>query len=77
MLPLDFMTGHINYARWGSVAVAEANLLREEHPDIHEALSSGHGSVHHTKRPLSGIWHDMGIEQSINKDCRKFSSSQH
>ncbi len=25
MLPLDFMCGHINYAHWGTVAVAEAN----------------------------------------------------
>ncbi len=25
---------NINYARWGSVAVDEANLLREEHPNM-------------------------------------------
>ena len=72
MLPIDFMSGHVNYARWGTVAVAEANIMKATHPDIHQALSNGHGTVHHTKRPFNGVWHDLGIEQSINKECGKY-----
>ena len=66
------MSGHLNYAWWGPVAVAEANLIKETKPMIHEALANGHGTVHHPTRPFSGIWHDMGIEQSLNKECGKF-----
>ena len=72
MLPLDFMCGHTNYARWGTVNVAEQRLLQQEKPEIYEALSNGHGTVNRSAKPFSGIWHDMAIEQSLNKDCGKF-----
>ena len=71
MIPLDFACGHQNYARWSIIAVSEGQLLKDNHPEIHDALSNGHGSVHHTSKPFCAVWHDMGIEQSINKDCGK------
>ena len=35
-------------------------------------MASGHGSVHHTRQPFSAVWHDLGIEQSINRDYGKY-----
>ncbi len=71
MLPYDFMCGHLNYAKWGTVNVAEGYLLQEKKPEVYQALSNGNWSVHHSQRPFSGVWHDMAIEQSLNKDCGK------
>jgi hypothetical protein len=34
MVPLDFVCGHHNYAKWGIVAIAEGQLLKQEHPEI-------------------------------------------
>ena len=72
MLPLDFMCGHVNYARWGTVIVIEGKLLADECPEVYRAFGDDNWSVHHTKQPFNGIWHDTGIEQSINKDCGKY-----
>ncbi|MES9881199.1 MAG: hypothetical protein ABW185_10000 [Sedimenticola sp.] len=72
MIPLDFMCGHINYARWGCVNVIEGHLLEVNKPEIHEAISGDNAAVYRTGRPFSGVWHDMGIEQSLNRDCGKF-----
>ena len=68
MLPLDFMFGHVNYARWGTVNVIKKT---DECPEVYRALADGNWSVYHTKPPLDGIWNDLGIEQSIKK---KFGS---
>ncbi len=46
MLPLGFVCGHINYARWGTVNVAEQRLLQEDKLEIYQALASGHGFVY-------------------------------
>ena len=72
MIPLDFQCGHVNYARWGCVNVAEGKLLQEEKPEIYQSLTDSQGAVYRTKRPFSGVWHDMGIEQSFDKDCGKY-----
>ncbi len=71
MIPLDFMCGHTNYARWGTVNVIEGQILKESKPDIHESISNDNAAVRRTGRPFSGVWHDMGIEQSINRECGK------
>ena len=72
MIPLDFQCGHVNYARWGCVNVAEGKLLQEEKQEIYQSLIDSQGAVYRTKRPFSGVWHDVGIEQSLNKDCGKY-----
>ena len=72
MTPLDFQCGHTNYARWGCMNIAEARHLEEDLPEVYNALSHGQGAVYRTARPFSGVWHDMGLEQSINKDCGKY-----
>ena len=54
MLVYDFVCNHHNYARWGTVYVAEMYILQEEHP---------------AEKYFSGVWSDMEIEHSINRDC--------
>ena len=44
----------------------------EEKLDISQALERSQSAIHHTTRPFSGIWQDMAIEQSINRDYGKY-----
>ena len=72
MLFYDFVCNHHNYARRGTVYVAEMHIFQEEHPDIYEKFKERKHTIHRSPDPdkcFSGVWSDMGIEQSINKDC--------
>ena len=74
MLPFDFICNHQNYARWGSVYIEEMNKLQTEHPDLFQNFVAGYHTIHKTDKEeskFSGVWADMGIEQSINRDCEK------
>ena len=59
------LDGHVNYTRWGCVNVAEEKLLQQEKPEIDQSLIDSQRVVYRSKRPFSGVWHDMGIEQSL------------
>ena len=72
MLPDDFVCGHTNYARWGTLNVTEGLLLKQNKPEFHEAISNEQSAVYRTGKPFSGVWHDMALEQSLNKECGKF-----
>ena len=54
------------------IDVSEKRILMEEKPDIFQALKRSQSAIHHTTRPFSGIWQDMAIKQSINRDCGKY-----
>ena len=72
MLSYDFACNHLNYARWGSVYIAEMHQLEETHLDVFaEFLDSKHTISRSTQesRYFSRVWSDMAIEQSINRDC--------
>ena len=74
MLPSDFICNHQNYARWGSVYIEEMNKLQTEHPDLFQNFVAGYHTIHKTDKEeskFSGVWADIGIEQSINRDCEK------
>ena len=53
MLTYGFACNHLNYARWGSVYIAEMHLLEELHPEIFEKFVNGkhiiNRSVHEEK----------------------------
>ena len=72
MLPYDFVCGHTNYARWGTLNVTEGHLLKQNKPEFHETISKEQSVVYRTGKPFSGVWHDMALEQSLNKECGKF-----
>ena len=70
MLVYDFVCNHQNYARWGTVHVAEMNILQEQHPDIFEKFREGQHTIHrsaNTEKCFRGVWSDMEIEQSIKE----------
>ena len=72
MLAYDFACNHLNYARWGSVYIAEMHLLEELHPEIFEEFLNGKHIINRSlqeEKYFSGVWSDMAIEQSINRDC--------
>ena len=50
------------------------NKLQIEHPDLFQSFSAGYHTIHKADKDeskFSGVWSDMGIEQSINRDCGK------
>ena len=72
MLFYDFVCNHQNYTRWGTVYMAEMRILQEEHPDIFEKFREGKHTIHRSadlEKYFSRVWSNMGIEQSINRDC--------
>ena len=36
------------------------------------SIRKSQSAIHHTTRPFSGIWQDMAIKLSINRDCGKY-----
>ena len=70
MLPYFFACGHINYARWVAVYLADMKLLSETFPDVHSEFCSGNFGVKHTEKPFNQIWSDMALEQSINRHVK-------
>ena len=72
MIPYDFVCGHTNYARWGTLNVTEGYLLKQSKPEFHEVISKEQSAVYRTNKPFSGVWHDMALEQSLNRECGKF-----
>ena len=74
MLVYDFVCNHQNYPRWGRVYVAEMHILQEERLDIFEKFREGKHTrcIRRSADPekcFGGVLSDMGIEQSINRDC--------
>ena len=72
MLSYDFACNHLNYARWGSVYIAEMHQLEETHPDVFAEFLDGKHKISRStqeSRYFSRVWSDMAIEQSINRDC--------
>ena len=65
MLTLDFECGHINYACWGSVNIAEAQRLAQETTEVYHGLKNSPNAVYKSGRYFSGVWHDKAIEQTL------------
>ena len=74
ILPFDFTCNRKNYARWGSVYIAEVHKLQTDHPDVLQIFLIGHHTIHKADRDenkFSSVWSDMAIEQSPNRYCGK------
>ena len=71
MLSYDFVCGHIHYARWEKLNVKEGHLLKLNKPDFHKAISSEQFAVFRKGKAFRGAWHDMALEQSLNRKCGK------
>ena len=72
MLSYDFACNHINYARWGSVYIAEMHQLEETRPGVFAEFLDGKHTINRStqeSRYFSRVWSDKAIEQSISRDC--------
>ena len=73
MLSYDFACNHLNYAYWESVYITEMHQLEETHPDVVAEFLDGKHTISRSaqeSRYFFGVWSDLAIEQSINRDCR-------
>ena len=67
---LFFVTNHQNYARWMSLYSLELTNLRDQSPEVFEALSNGAFSVNRTGNPFANVGTDMALEQTINAHAK-------
>ena len=62
MLPIFVAAGHNNYAKCCRFYLQDCKTLSD---CIKIPFENGSFTVHRTNKPLSGIWTDMCIEQSL------------
>jgi hypothetical protein len=70
MLPYFFACGHVIYARWVSVYIADMRLLPAISPEVHHEFEAGGFGVRRTDVPFNQVWSDMALEQSVNRHVK-------
>ena len=50
----------------------DENFLKQNQPAFDDAFADEHFGMYRTDKPFCGVRHVMTIEQSLNKECRKF-----
>ena len=59
---------HRNYAVCLYLYLYDMKAFPESSPAIHEEFMQGHFAVHRTPGSFNGIWTDLAIEQTYNRD---------
>ena len=71
ILPWYFAYGHINYARYLPVYLADMLALEDTHPEAHNMLSNGDFGVQRTSsHGFSQVPVDQTIEQTLNTNTK-------
>ena len=47
-------------------------MLKQEHPDIRDTLTTGNTTVYRNSTHFSGVRQYLAIEQTLNRDCGKY-----
>lgn len=68
MLPYLISAGHRKYASCVPIYLKEMEELPNKYPRVYEAFLKGNFTVHHIAGFHNGVWTDMAIEQSYNKE---------
>ena len=71
-LPWDFAYDHTNYAHWSSLYCSEMLDLPNYNPEFFAQCELRNRMVNRLKcknQSFNNVWTDMGIEQSMNRDC--------
>ena len=68
MIPYITAAGYRNYAVCLPLYLHDMKALPESSPAIHEEFMQGHFAVHRTPGSFNGIWTDLAIEQTYNRD---------
>ena len=66
LCPIIFVTNHLDYARWITYYTLELVNLKNEKPEVMEALLKGAFSINRPGNAFAGVAIDMASEQSIN-----------
>ncbi len=66
MLPWFSAYNHNNYTRWGTVYLADMQLLPQTNPDIHKQFMDGNFVIKRSQHPFNKISTDQGLEH-INR----------
>ena len=72
MLPWDFAYDHTKYALWGSLYCSEMLDLPNYNPEIFAQCELENHTINRLKcknQSFNNVWIDMGIKQSMNRDC--------
>jgi len=71
VIPWCFAYDHMNYARYLTAYYSTMLILKETHPEIHEAFENGEFSVQIGKHnPFGRIPADQTIEETVNRDTQ-------
>ncbi|GFR60757.1 hypothetical protein ElyMa_005414400 [Elysia marginata] len=68
MLPYLVTAGHSKYASCVPIYLKDMEELPDRYPGLYAAFLKGNFTVHHTSGFHNGVWTDMAIEQSYNKE---------
>ena len=68
MLPYTVSSGHSKYMSWLPIYLSEMNSLPNSAPDVHKEFEAGNFAVHQTEGALNGLWADLALEQTYNKE---------
>lgn len=70
MLPFLVSAGHTNYSACLPHYLEDMRNLPTTAPVVDEAFRNGNFSVHQLSGAFNGVWTDMALEQTYNKDAK-------
>ena len=70
MLPYTVSSGHSKYMSCLQIHLNEMNNLPQSAPEVHQAFEEGNFRVHATEGGFNGVWTDLALEQTYNKEGR-------
>ena len=70
LCPIFFVTNHQNYARLMTYYALELVYIKNETPEVMEALMKGAFSINRSGNAFAGVPVDMALEQSINAHAK-------
>ena len=68
MLPNIVAAGHTKYMVFLPLHLRDMRSLPQTHPYIYEQFKSGHFTVSRKEGSFNGIWTDMALEQTFNRE---------
>lgn len=68
MLPYVVSSGHSKYMSCLPIYLSEMNNLPLSAPDVHQEFMAGNFNVHVTEGCFNGVWTDLALEQTYNKE---------
>ena len=68
MLPYTVSSAHSKYMSCLPIYLDEMKNLSESVPNVYQAFLSGEFSVHVAEGRFNGIWTDLALEQTYNKE---------